>query len=119
MEIRGSPDSQKVYKPFPIIFGQFRVTVFSRPFCASKTKLFRKDNLVFRKDKLVLRKETFVFRKEKPVSRKEVFGFSQKSCVSQRSLMFLRKVMFFPKGSCVSENACCVLFAFFAFVSFV
>ena len=43
----------------------------------------------------LVRKEKLIFRKEKLVPRKEVFGFSEKSCVSQRSLVCLKDFLHF------------------------
>ena len=121
----GLPEGIRTFsKPFWTNLG----TCFCRPLFDSKRErsLSRKENVVFREDKLV-------FSKEKRVSRKEVFGFSEKSCVSQKRFCVLskkcrsspRSLVFLGINVALCLHVlhfvciCCVLSASFAFVSFV
>ena len=63
-KITCSQDSQKVYEHVSIILGQFREELRCGPFCLSKKGLFRKGNLVSRKDKPIFGEETQVPRNE-------------------------------------------------------
>ena len=64
----------------------------------SKRGLSRKEDLVIRKEQLIFRKEQLV-----SVSRKEVFGFSEKSSVSQRSVVCLKDMLCFACFFCVCQ----------------